>query len=89
MDEIKREFGIERLRDFAVSASGLTEQTPGSMVPIQKRQTEEGFASVPDTPQLIFIWNGTNNWFGAAIQKRSAGMCFGPRRPCAPATQIR
>lgn len=32
LDELEREFVIERLRNFAVSASGLTEQTPGSMV---------------------------------------------------------
>ena len=63
LDEIKREFRIERLRNFAVSASGLTEQTPGSMASILKRQMEDGFASVQDTPQVIFIWHGTNDWY--------------------------
>ena len=63
LNEIKREFGIERLRNFAISASGLTEQTPNSMVSILKRQMEEGFSFSPDTPQVIFIWHGSNDWY--------------------------
>ncbi len=63
LDEITREFGIQRLRNFALSSSGLTEQTPNSMVSILKRQAAEHFASLPDTPQLIFIWHGTNDWY--------------------------
>ena len=63
LDDIIREFKIKRLRNFAVSSSGLTEQTPNSMVSILKRQLEENFASTPETPQVIYIWHGSNDWY--------------------------
>ena len=44
LNEIKREFGIERLRNFAVSASGLTEQTPNSMVSIPTPKVTDALA---------------------------------------------
>ena len=63
LDVVRRELEVKQLRNFAISASGLTEQTPNSMVSILKRQLAENFTSTPETPQVILIWHGSNDWY--------------------------
>ena len=62
LDAIKSELGIEKINNFAVGSSGLTEHTPNSMMSILRNQMQD-FSQISDTPDVILIWHGSNDWY--------------------------
>ena len=61
-DTLVRELEIKKLRNFAVGSSGLSANTPNSMVSILKRQLAENFKD-EGIPDIVLIWHGTNDWY--------------------------
>ena len=62
LDTIQQTLGIEKIHNFAVGSSGLTEHTPNSMISILRRQMTD-WDQLGEAPEVILIWHGSNDWY--------------------------
>ena len=70
LDALKEQLPVRELRNFAVGSSGLTEETPNSMIDRMKRQLREESYKECSPPQLVLIWHGTNDWYWGSAPDR-------------------